>query len=227
MPKYEVVKDLFKGINIWKTIYTNFAYLPLGLAIKFPIIIYGNVVMKCSGKNNIIFNPKSVSIKFGILKIGKQVLLSQPKNTPTFFHINGQLSINGRVNIGKGCAIEVGNNAVLALGNQLSITGDTHICCTQNITIGHDCTISWDCLIMDTNWHSIICTKTGYKYPIQKPIIIGNNVWIGCQCTILKGTELADNTIVASNSKVSKAMLEKNVLVGSNCILKRDVTWER
>ena len=44
-----------------------------------------------------------------------------------------------------------------------------------------------------------------------KPIIIGNNVWIGDKVTITKGVMIGDNVIIAANSVITKD-------VPSNCI---------
>ena len=135
------------------------------------------------------------------------------------------MDIGGKVIIGKGSAVEVGNDGVLTIGNDTTITGNTTILCTQSITIGGKCMISWDNLIMDTDWHNIVSAETGYVYPKSKPITIGEHVWIGCRCTILKGSAIPNDSIVASNSKTTKAIEKGNVLMGSNTILKENVTW--
>ena len=36
-----------------------------------------------------------------------------------------------------------------------------------------------------------------------KPIVIGENVFIGCNCLILKGTEIGDNTTIGAGSVVT------------------------
>lgn len=46
----------------------------------------------------------------------------------------------------------------------------------QNIR-GNNSIISWDCLILDTDFHRIY--KDGNMINENKPIEIGNHVWIG------------------------------------------------
>lgn len=121
--------------------------------------------------------------------------------------------------------IEVVNDATLSFGNNTIITGNTTIISTQEISIGDRCMISWENLIMDSDWHNIVDLNTGNVKPKQKPITIGNHVWIGCRCTILKGTSILDDSIVASNSKISKVFTSKNVVIGSNNILREKVNW--
>ena len=78
---------------------------------------------------------------------------------------------------------------------------------------------------MDSDFHNIMDVNTSKVMPKQKSIIIGNHVWIGCRCTILKGTAIPDDSIVASNSKISKTFTLSNVMIGSNNILKENVNW--
>ena len=47
-------------------------------------------------------------------------------------------------------------------------------------------------------------------------IIIGNNVWIGAGCTILKGVKISDNCIVASGSVVPRGDYPKNSILAGN-----------
>lgn len=217
------IRKKLQGINILKTLYVNLAYFPFIQAIKFPILCYGKVYIRNAQKGRICVN--SNSIKPAMLNIGTPVLGFLPKKEPTIFDIKGKLELHGKVTLGKGCAIEVCANGTLSFGDNTMITGKTTILCTQQINIGRQCMISWDNLIMDTDWHNVVSKNTGKVFPKQKPIIIGDHVWIGCRCTILKGTDIGNDSIVASNSKLTKAIEGNNILIGSNKILKEDVTW--
>ena len=57
---------------------------------------------------------------------------------------------------------------------------------------------------MDTDRHEIRDVNTGTVYPSHKPIVIGDNVWIGNNVSINKGTVIPDNTIVSSHSLCNK-----------------------
>lgn len=223
MSKFRMIFRKFKGINILKSLYANFAYMPFGKAIKFPIFVYGKVQIRNAQKGKI--NIASEFIRAGILNIGTPILGYQPRNTVTVFNIKGTMNVNGKFTIGKGSAVEVGKEGLLTIGNNTTITGNTTILCSKNITIGGRCMISWDNLIMDTDWHNIVAADTGQVFPKEKPITIGEHVWIGCRCTILKGTNIGNDSIVASNSKLTKAIEGNNILIGSNTILKTNVTW--
>ena len=57
---------------------------------------------------------------------------------------------------------------------------------------------------MDTDRHEIRNLDTGVLSPSRKPIVIGDNVWIGNNVCINKGTVIPDNIIVSSNSLCNK-----------------------
>lgn len=52
-------------------------------------------------------------------------------------------------------------------------------------------------------WHDDWCKDTGFRES-DKPIIIGNGVWIGMRCLILDGVTIGDGAIVAAGAVVTK-----------------------
>lgn len=52
-----------------------------------------------------------------------------------------------------------------------------------------------------------------YAYPIT----IGNNVWIGAQCSILPGVTIGDNTVIGAGSVVTRDIPANVVAVGNPC----------
>ena len=65
-------------------------------------------------------------------------------------------------------------------------TAETSIVAFTEIRFGNNCLLSWDILVMDTDFHKL---KDEFGNIINKPrpIIIGDRIWIGCRCLILKG----------------------------------------
>lgn len=131
--------------------------------------------------------------------------------------------------LSRGSRISIGNNVVLELGNNFAITGRSSIISQKEITFGNDCLLSWDILIMDTDFHHIM---NEYDEIVNRPrpIHIGNHVWIGCRNTILKGVNIVDNVIVSANSTLTKNVVESNCAVSSSgkdaIILKRNLNWK-
>ena len=65
---------------------------------------------------------------------------------------------------------------------------------------------AFDCVCCDTNFHYIL-QKDGLVKDCVGIIEVGNRNWIGNSTTLMRGTQLPDNTIVASRSFVNKSFL--------------------
>jgi len=52
---------------------------------------------------------------------------------------------------------------------------------------------------------------TGYKV---KPVTIGNNVWIGDKCTILRGVNIGNNVIIGAHTLVNKDVPDNSMVAG-------------
>lgn len=131
--------------------------------------------------------------------------------------INGTIEIpDGKVSIGQGSRLSVGKNATLTFGEHFSNTASMTLICANHITFGKNVLVSWDTLIMDTDWHALQDTITGMLKHVDKPISIGNNVWICCRSTILKGSRIADGCTVAAGTLISRIHDIKNSIIAGN-----------
>ena len=79
------------------------------------------------------------------------------------------------------------------------------------ITIGNGVLIGHKVVLATLN-HDFIPEKRGDMIP--KPIVIGKNVWIGSNSTILGGVTIGDNSIVAAGSVVNKDVPPNTVVAG-------------
>ena len=59
----------------------------------------------------------------------------------------------------------------------------------------------------------------------NKEIVVGDHCWIGCRCTLLKGTYIANNCIIAAGSTLTKEFKQENSVISSKGIIKNNVTW--
>lgn len=83
----------------------------------------------------------------------------------------------------------------------------------RNIIVGCNCIFSNNIELHTTDYHSILDSQ-GNRTNIAKDIIIGNHVWVGLRCLILKGVLLADVCVVGAGSIVTKSMESPNTLIG-------------
>ncbi len=53
--------------------------------------------------------------------------------------------------------------------------------------------------------------------PDSKPVLIGDNVFIGYSVTILKGVQIGNNSIIGANSVVTKSIPANVMAAGNPC----------
>lgn len=79
-----------------------------------------------------------------------------------------------------------------------------------SISIGENCLIGSGCKIYDTDFHPIMLNDSINS----RPIVIGNDVFIGANVTILKGVHIGDGAVVGAGSIVTKSIPAKEVWGG-------------
>lgn len=69
--------------------------------------------------------------------------------------------------------------------------------------------------------------QNGQAINHPEKIAIGNHVWIGCRCTILKGSVLPDNSIIGARSLINRPIKGERTIIGGSPakVLKTDVDW--
>ena len=97
------------------------------------------------------------------------------------------------------------SGAVVEIGEGSGLSGVT-IYARECIKIGKDCRIGANTKIFDNDFHPVEPTlrlEASNKNMKVKPVLIGDNVFIGCNSIILKGTTIGDNTTIGVGSVVS------------------------
>lgn len=61
---------------------------------------------------------------------------------------------------------------------------------------------------------------------MAKPIVVGNNVWIGAGSVILAGVFIGDNTVIGAGSVVTKSIPANVVAFDVPCKVQRAITGE-
>lgn len=210
-------------LSLPKSIYLNLKVLPFKDAIKFPLLVrYNTVLSSCSG---------TVSVQekgFGSVKIGfGHVGCFDKRYERSIWEVSGRLVFEGRASFGHGSRIVVGEKGYLLIGDKFVNTAGITIICFLHIKIGKDVLTSWETLIMDSDFHQVIDAK-GNESMREKEIIIGNHVWVGCRTTILKGSHILDDSVVAAGAIVCKKMESASALITGNpaTVKKTNISWE-
>lgn len=205
-----------------KTIYFNLKYLSFKEAIKLPVLVSYNTLLSGTEGEILLKNPNLFGVKIGFGGVG----IFDKQKSRTIWSVNGKVVFEGSANIGHGSKISVNKSGVLTLGDNFVISAESTIVCSNTIKFGLNTLMSWDALFMDTDFHKIYDLQ-GRVINEDKPIIVGDNVWIGCRCTILKGASIPNNTVIAAGSLVSKSFYKEGTVIGGNppTLLKENINW--
>lgn len=203
---------------------------------KIKSIYYSAYLDKGSTGKIIITNPY-INIKVNkrkgskLIANGNIVITSHIEGTNPIIislGINSTLKIDGDFIIGNGVKMIISDNAFLYFGGKniesgSGITADSVIMCYKSITIGQDFLCAWNVFITDSDWHTIE-NKQHYG-----DVVIGNHVWIANNSSVLKGSTINDNSIVASQSKISnKSYPPDSMLAGIPAVVvKSNISWSR
>lgn len=174
-------------------------------------------IKELSGKV-ILTHPRPGSVKIGFGELG----IIDKRHDRAIWENRGTVIFGDRVDLCVGNRIACQGN--LILGDGCHLNGNSDIICWKQIKFGEGCLVSWECLIMDTDFHSLYDDNQRRVNP-DKGITVGNHVWIGCRTIVLKGSIIPDNAVIAAGSIVTKKLVEKNAVYSSNEILKREIHW--
>lgn len=117
------------------------------------------------------------------------------------FHRSGSIELQARY-----------KDSRIIIGNHISTNNNIMLCAANYIEIGDYTLIGQNVTIMDHEAHGIEPDKRKQIGEIGK-VIIGKNAWIGNNVTILKNSEIGDNTIVATGAVVA-GIFPANVIIG-------------
>lgn len=127
----------------------------------------------------------------------------------------------------RGC-IYAYRNSIINIGNNVGISSAC-LWVKEKIQIGNNVKIGGDCILMDTDAHSLnFHIRNSQKTNEQgetidtilansKPIIIEDDVLIGTRCIILKGVTIGARSIIGSGSIVTKDVPSDCIAAGNPC----------
>ena len=105
--------------------------------------------------------------------------------------------------------------AKISIGDDSAVSG-TVIVAASSVEIGQRVQVGPNSLIIDSDGHSISpeLRRIG-QGAITKPIVIGDDVFIGTRAIILKGTRLGDGCVVNAGAVVSGTFPARTVVGGN------------
>ena len=99
----------------------------------------------------------------------------------------------------------------ITIGKNVFINSGCHFQDQGGITLG-DGTLIGHNVVLTTLNHGLSPDDRGTLYPA--PVIIGKNVWIGANATVVPGVTIGNNAIIAAGAVVTKDVPENAVVGG-------------
>ncbi|MBE7703189.1 MAG: acyltransferase [Cyanobacteria bacterium SIG28] len=153
-----------------------------------------------------------------------------------------------KIKCGNNCNISIGssknrvknlkifanaNNAECKIGENFQCTNGCDITIRHEdnlkVTIGDNCLFGKNVEIRASDAHTIYNIKTNEPINYGKNISIGSHCWFGHNVSVMKGTILPDNCVVALGSILTSEYSEANSIY-AGCpakLIKTDINWRK
>lgn len=149
------------------------------------------------------------------IDLGEGVVFLDSNAGSNNFVINSGTIVVGPRTRFLGCDVLVRFGGKLVVGEYSGFGSQTEIRCEHQISIGSYCLVSYGVSIFDTNTHSTCWRERrariieGYPFgPSEKhassgkPVLLGDDVWIGKNVILSKGCRIGDRSIVGMGAVV-------------------------
>ena len=200
-----------------KFVYYNFFCPKIVRKGKGYVLPYPNAVIDLGKGAQIILEDGNFHIN-GNKPSGSQAeaFLKLKEDASLLIHHDLILNYNATIEIHKGATIEIGS---------AYINSNAVVLAAERITMGDGILISRDVLIYDADHHPILNEK-GEQINLPRPVVIGNHVWIGLKCTLLRGSRIGDGAVIAANSLVGGKIKAGTMASGNPARSYSEIIWK-
>lgn len=155
----------------------------------------------------------------------------------TTIHIQGS---NNRVRIDSTACLTWTDISILANDSEITVGAGTTILGKANqpnvllargepsrLTIGRECMFSYGIEVRTSDSHPIFDAQGVHINP-SGDIAIGDRVWVGARCLVLKGSQLGDGSILAAASVLTRDVGARMIAAGVPAkVIREDIQWKR
>jgi acetyltransferase-like isoleucine patch superfamily enzyme len=105
----------------------------------------------------------------------------------------------------EGGSLEIGERSLVNYGGSIAAA--------RLVRIGARCLIGTHTIIMDNDFHRLEPERR-LESPEPKPIVIGDNVWIGARVIVLGGVSIGSDSCIAAGSVVTDDVPPRSLAAG-------------
>ncbi|HET7078082.1 MAG TPA: acyltransferase [Chloroflexia bacterium] len=109
------------------------------------------------------------------------------------------------------CELGTWAGGLIEIGEGTTINYGTSIAAAGAVRIGRDCLIGTYVNIMDSTFHNLGDRAWALD---PEPVTIGDRVWLGNRCMVMKGVTIGDGAVVAGCSLVTRDVPPNTMVVG-------------
>lgn len=131
-----------------------------------------------------------------------------------FLEMGRNVRVHQNVHFGSGAKLRIGDNSALA--PDCWVASDT--------TIGNDVMMAPEVTILSST-HGTASTDVPMRLqpqPPKRPVVIGDDVWLGTRIIILPGVRIGSHSIIGAGSVVTKDVPEYAIVAGNPARVIRD-----
>lgn len=184
---------LYRKLRFFQYLYLNYGCKNIVRTDQSRVLPYKNAVLDLAPSSRIYVGG-------GDLEIGCDALKGSKTETLVRLRGNGVWSNFGGCRLSYGATVEVLEHGLLDTGFFTMNTGSVMIA-AEKIELGQDVMIGRNVVIYDSDHHAIQNANAKVINP-DKPVRIGDHVWLAANVTVLKGTDIGSGCVAGSHAVV-------------------------
>ena len=145
--------------------------------------------------------------RFGVrrLHIGRGVIVDGVR----------RVELGERVTLHAGTQISVGQRGFVRIGEGTHVSRGSVLAGSGGITVGSHCAISSGVMIYSVTYDRSRGASLKESPAALRPVVIGDEVHVGANATILPGTSIGDGAVIGAGAVVTRSVEAGTTVVGS------------
>lgn len=104
-----------------------------------------------------------------------------------------------------------GPGAELLIGDDVFVNQGVVLSASARIVVGNRVLIGPGCTVIDNDFHGLVDRNDP---PPSEPITIGDDVWLGTRCLVLRGVTIGAGAVVAAGAVVTQDVPPRTLVAG-------------
>ena len=107
-----------------------------------------------------------------------------------------------------------GRDARVRVGADSRFSSGVQVIARSEVRFGRRCLVGPETIVYDSDFHALKISERS-KQGVTRPVVIGDDVWIGARVLIMKGVTIGNGAVIAAGAVVVRDV-EEGTIVGGN-----------